>query len=119
MSLALTMCWCCDRLLELGAGQGLAPGDLSVCYQCGAILMITADLGTEEPSADVYVLLENDPELRERYMDKLRDARDARARAAITRTAEADPLPSSSSADTGPGARQPEPEVSATTGGKT
>jgi hypothetical protein len=72
---ALTMCWCCSRLLELGAGIGLAPGDLSVCTQCGAILVITADLATEEPTDDQYAAVQNTPEWRERYMDKLRDAR--------------------------------------------
>ena len=31
MTGALTMCWCCLRLLELSPGEGLETGDLSVC----------------------------------------------------------------------------------------
>jgi hypothetical protein len=71
----LTICWCCDRLLSVDTPR---PGDLAVCMWCGAIAILTDDLGTAQPSEDEIAVIASDEALRGKYMALLRRAAQTR-----------------------------------------
>jgi hypothetical protein len=57
-----SLCPACSAVLDAASGDGIVrPGDLSVCFTCGEILVFDRDL--KIAAADMSVLAQ-DPELR-------------------------------------------------------
>jgi hypothetical protein len=74
---ALTICWCCDRLLEV---DGAGAGDVAVCAWCGAIAVLGADLATAAPGVALLEALGSNEEWRTRYIALLRQSATTRRR---------------------------------------